>query len=124
MPLAFWCVLIAALMPYLLVAYAKAGARDNNRPRDAAESLQGAQRRAYAAHQNSFETFPFFAAAVITAQLLGAGGTTLNVLAGIYILIRVAYAYFYIADIATTRSLVWGAGLFVNIAIFVLPVFK
>ena len=30
MPLAYWCVLVAALMPIALVAYAKAGSRDNH----------------------------------------------------------------------------------------------
>ena len=40
MPLAYWCVLIAALMPIALAAYAKAGSGgDNHNPRDTVASL-------------------------------------------------------------------------------------
>lgn len=124
MPFAYWCVLFAALMPYFLVAYAKSRSRNNYNPRDSAEKLEGARRRAYAAHQNAFETFPFFAAAVIASVQLGGPIGTINWLAGLYVLIRVVYAGCYLANIATLRSLVWAAGLFVNIAIFVLPAFR
>ena len=71
MPLAYWCVLIAALMPIALAAYAKAGSRDNHHPRDAVASMPDAKRRAYAAHENAYENFPFFAVAVITATTFG-----------------------------------------------------
>lgn len=124
MPFAYWCVLVAALMPYVLVAYAKSSSRNNYNPRDAAEKLDGMKRRAYAAHQNSFEVFPFFAAAVIASAQLGGSISTINTLAGVYVAIRIVYAACYIANIATLRSLVWLAGLLVNIAIFVLPAMK
>ena len=66
MPLAYWCVLVAAILPLVIVAFAKAGGdRDNHHPRDSAERLPPARRRAYAAHLNAYENFPFFAAAVI-----------------------------------------------------------
>ncbi len=124
MPFAYWCVLIAALMPYALVAYAKSSSRNNYNPRDSAEKLEGAKRRAYAAHQNGFEVFPFFAAAVIASAQLGGSISTINTLAGLFILCRIVYAGCYIANIATLRSLVWFAGLLLTIAIFVLPAFK
>ena len=41
--------------------------------RDAVASMPDAKRRAYAAHENAYENFPFFAVAVITATTLGAG---------------------------------------------------
>lgn len=121
MPIAYWCILIAALMPLGLVAYAKAGERDNNAPRDAAERLSGAKRRAYAAHQNAYENFPFFAVAVIAALAYDAQGTALNVLACAFIALRVLYAWLYINDIATARSMAYLGGLLCTIAIFVLP---
>jgi uncharacterized MAPEG superfamily protein len=124
MPIAYWCVLIAALLPLPLVAYAKSSSRDNNSPRDSADKLVGAQRRAYAAHQNAYENFPFFAVAVIAALSFGASATTVGLLAMLYIAFRLAHAALYIADIATARSLAYGGGLFCNIAIFVLPAFK
>lgn len=124
MPLAYWCVLIAALMPIAIVVYAKAGSRDNHHPRDSVASMPEAKRRAYAAHQNAYENFPFFAVAVITATTLGASISTVNVLAAVYIVLRVLHAVLYVRDVASARSLVYGAGLLVNIAIFVLPAFK
>jgi uncharacterized MAPEG superfamily protein len=124
MPLAYWCVLIAALMPLALAAYAKAGSRDNHHPRDAVASMPDAKRRAYAAHENGFENFPFFAVAVITATTLGASISTVNILAALYIVVRGVHAVLYINDAASARSLAYSVGLLLNIAIFVLPAFK
>ena len=124
MPIAYWCVLIAALLPIALVAYAKSSSRDNNTPRDSAEKLTGAQRRAYAAHQNAYENFPFFGIAVISALSFGASATTTGLLAMLYIAFRIAHAGLYIGDVATARSLAYLGGLLCNIAIFVLPAFK
>ena len=71
MPLAYWCVLIAALLPYVLAKYAKAGSGDDNHhPREIFAALAPHKRRAYAAHQNALETFPFFAVAVIVLLCL------------------------------------------------------
>jgi uncharacterized MAPEG superfamily protein len=119
MPLAYWCVLIAALLPIALVSFAKAGTgSDNRHPREELE------RRAYAAHQNAYENFPFFAFAVISAATQGAPIGTLNVLAVLYIAARVAHGVLYINDSARLRSMAYGVGLLINIAIFVLPAFK
>jgi uncharacterized MAPEG superfamily protein len=124
MPLAYWCVLIAALLPIAIVAYAKSGARDNSHPRDAVASLPDSKRRAYAAHQNAYENFPFFAAAVITATTLGGSISTVNILAALYVVLRCLHAVLYVNDAASARSLCFAAALLVNIAIFVLPAFK
>ena len=124
MPLAYWCILVAAILPLAIVVYAKAGGNgDNHHPRDSAERLPPASRRAYAAHLNAYENFPFFAAAVIIAKTQGALLGTLNVLAAIYIVLRITHAALYIGDYATARSVVFALAWFVNIAIFVLPVF-
>lgn len=124
MPIAYWCVLIAALLPLPLVAYAKSQSRDNDAPRDSAEKLVGAKRRAYAAHQNAYENFPFFAVAVVAALSFGATTGTVNALALLYIASRLAHAWLYISDRSTPRSLAYAVGLFTNIAIFALPAFK
>lgn len=124
MPIAYWCILIAALLPIAFVSYAKSGSRDNNNPRDDIASLPGPQRRAYAAHQNAYENFPFFAAAVLVSTIMGAPISTVSLLAMIYIVLRVVHGLLYIADKASLRSLAYLAALVVNIAIFVLPVFK
>jgi uncharacterized MAPEG superfamily protein len=125
MPLAYWCILIAALLPIGLVSFAKAGTgSDNRHPREELESLPAAKRRAYAAHQNAYENFPFFAVAVVASATQGAPVGTLNALAVLYIVARVAHGALYINDSARLRSMAYGAGLLINIAIFVLPVFK
>lgn len=124
MPLAYWCVLIAALLPLALVAYAKSGSRDNHNPREAVAAMPDMKRRAYAAHQNAYENFPFFAVAVITATTLGAAISTVNILAALYIVLRGMHGVLYITDAASARSLCYGAALIVNIAIFVLPAFR
>jgi len=124
MPLAYWCVLIAALWPLAIVSYAKAGGGDNHHPRDDAARLSGARRRAYAAHFNAYESFPFFAVAVVVAVTQGANPAMIDMLAVIYLLLRILHAVLYVADLAALRSVVFLFALLVNIAIFVLPVFR
>ena len=72
---AYWCVLIAALLPYLWVFFAKAGApKYNNRlPRAWLDKQTDNYKvqRANAAHLNAFEAFAPFAAGVVLAQLAG-----------------------------------------------------
>lgn len=124
MPIAYWCVLVAALLPIAIVSYAKAGGGDNHHPRDSLDRLPPARRRAYAAHLNAYENFPFFAAAVIVAVTLGAPLATINLLAVVYVALRIVHAALYIADQATLRSFTFLAGFLVNVAIFVLPAFN
>lgn len=121
MPFAYWSILIAAALPLLIVGYAKSGCRDNNTPRDSADNLTGARRRAYAAHQNAFESLPFYAAAVLGALTFGASAKIVGVLAAVYLVFRIAHALFYIADKATPRSLAYAGGFFTNVGIFALP---
>lgn len=124
MPFAYWSILIAALLPLIIAGYAKSGSRDNNTPRDSAENLTGAKRRAYAAHQNAFESFPFYAAAVLGALSFGASAKTVGVLAAVYLAFRIAHALLYIADKSTPRSLAYAGGFFTNVAIFALPMLQ
>ena len=119
MPIAYWCLLLAAFIPYALIGYAKAGSQvDNRDPR--ATDYQGIQRRAFAAHQNAFEAFPFFAAAVTQGAPLG----VVNALAALYVVARMAYAGCYLADLALPRSVVWAVAMLLNIAIFILPLWN
>ena len=121
MTIAYWCVLIAALLPYVLTGYAKGTARgyDNRAPRDWQSRLEGRSARAHWAHLNSFEAFPFFAAAVIIAHLRGAEQSTIDALAVGFIAARVVYSVLYVAGIATMRSVIWALGFFAAIALFV-----
>jgi uncharacterized MAPEG superfamily protein len=120
MNLALLCVLLAGVMPVLTVGVAKWGPRlDNNNPRDWAQTLDGYRRRAYAAHQNSFEAFPFFAAAVLAAMLTAVPAGQLDVLALVFVAARIGYTVCYIQDWATPRSLLWIVAWGATIAIFI-----
>lgn len=121
MPLAFWCVFVAALLPYVATLITKWGRRDfdNRHPREWESKLEGFRARAHAAQQNSFEVFPFFAAAVFMAYLLNGVTPWLNALALLWVVLRVIYLYCYLSDRATLRSLVWLLNLGIVIAIVV-----
>jgi uncharacterized MAPEG superfamily protein len=119
MTIAYWCVLIAGLLPYAATLSAKLGARfDNNNPREWLSRQTGWRSRANAAQQNAFEAFPLFAAAVLVAHQLGAPQARVDLLAEIFIGARVAYLVAYLADQAILRSLVWLAGIVSAVMIF------
>ncbi len=124
MTTAFWCVLVAALLPYLATMIAKVGgARFNNRdPRVWLERQQGFRKRAHNAQLNGFEAFPFFAAAVIVAHLAHAPQNRVDIVAVIFILARLAYLVCYLADWHWLRSLVWMIGWLACLTIFLLGV--
>lgn len=125
MTMAYWCVLIGAFMPLLWTATAKFGGSkkmafgQNAAPREFLETVQGVQKRAHWAQQNSFEAFPAFAAAVIISHLAGNAQSTIDMLAMAWVGIRLAYGVCYLADWATLRSVVWGAGVACVVALFV-----
>ena len=121
--LAYGCVLVAALLPMFCALLAKAGAmpRGGNRdPRAWLAAQSGWRARANAAQANGFEGLPFFIGAVIIAHQLGAPQARLDQLACAFINLRLAYIALYVGDKAMARSLVWGLGLAVNIAILLL----
>jgi len=123
---AYWCVLIAALLPLACAWLAKSGGFgkprkqggfDNSDPRGWLARQTDWQARANAAQANSFEALPFFIGAVIIAHLLGAPQTLLDILALVFITLRVIYIAMYVAGLPTIRSTIWGLALLVNIAI-------
>lgn len=121
MAIAYWCILIAALLPYPLATLAKAkSGYDNRAPREQLEQAQGYRKRAHWAQLNAFEAFPPFAAAVVVAQIQHAPQATVDALALSFIAMRVLHAGFYILDKPTLRSLVWALGFACVIALFVL----
>lgn len=124
MSIAFWCVLVAILLPYVCTSVAKFtggkfGGRQNHDPRAFLDKLEGLPRRAHAAQLNSFEILPAFAAAVIIAEVVGnAKGGTIDALAVLFITTRLLYILFYLADWPPLRSLVWFIGLALIVTLF------
>ena len=123
---AYGMVLVASLLPIVSAGIAKklgareSGGFDNRDPRAWLERQRGASARANAAQQNGFEVLPFFIGAVIIAHQLGAPQMMLDLLAFLFVMLRVCYITMYVGDMPTARSLVWGAGLLVNIAILLI----
>ncbi|MET0328920.1 MAG: MAPEG family protein [Luteimonas sp.] len=111
---AYWCVLIAALLPYLWVALAKASAPryDNRDPRGwVARQAHPRLTRAYNAHLNALEAFAPFAAGVILAQLAGVPVERIAGLSIAFVALRVLHGIAYVCDRALLRSLAWFCAL-------------
>ena len=124
--IAYWCVLVAAFLPYACAWMAKSkgfgkprsqGGYDNNAPREWLARQEGWKARANAAQANTFEALPFFFAAVIIAHQLGAPQTQVDILALLFITLRIIYVAMYVAGLPKTRSAIWGAAFLVNVAI-------
>ena len=115
-----WCILMAGLLPYLATGIAKWGfhSYDNHHPRAWLANQTGFRARANAAQSNSFESFPFFAAAVLVATMQGANPLYMTIFSSLYILARVAYIVAYVADWANLRSVCWLFGVISIIALF------
>ena len=95
----------------------KQGGFDNRDPRGWLARQTDWQARANAAQANSFEALPFFIGAVIIAHQLAAPQTLLDILALVFITLRVIYIAMYVAGLPTVRSATWALALLVNIAI-------
>jgi uncharacterized MAPEG superfamily protein len=123
MTIAYCCLLIAGILPYIAVGFAKGGGGyDNARPRESMAKYEGRQARAVAAHSNSFEAFPLFAAAILMAAQTGTDPQTINALAIGFIVARIIYIFAYITDRPLLRSIVWSIGLVLVLAIGILAI--
>ena len=125
MIVAFWCVLVAACVPLGCAYVAKWGGSrsgerfDNAEPRVWLARQTGLRGRANAAQANSFEAFPFFAAAVVIAVLQHVPVATIDRYAAVFLFARFAYVALYLADRPSLRSLAWVVGFGACVALFV-----
>lgn len=127
MSIAYWCILIAAALPYVWVSIAKgSGKRYNNHdPRGwLAKQDDPRSQRANAAQLNAFEAFPAFAASVLMAQFAQVDGQRIIWLAMAFVVFRILHGIFYIADKHALRSLVWFGGLASVIALMLSAAMK
>ncbi|PVB61346.1 MAPEG family protein [Labrenzia sp. 011] len=119
MPIALWCVLIAAILPALSAFPAKLNKDyDNANPRDPDFWREGFRARAQGAQANGFEAFPFFAVAVFVAMSQGADPAWTDRLAILFIALRLIYIASYWAGRANPRSLAWAASFLTIVALF------
>jgi len=123
MAIAYWCILVAALLPYVWVFVAKqSGERYNNHePRSWQDKQTNPRsRRASAAQLNGFEAFPAFVAGVLMAQLAGVPPQTISMIAVAFVVARVLHGALYVANAAALRSLAWLVGMICVISLIVL----
>ena len=127
--IAYWCVLVAAILPTVCAGIAKygmfgkslkQGGYDNHNPRAWLARQTDWRARSNAAQANTFEALPFFFVAVVIAHQLQARQAVLDILAFMFIVLRMAYIMMYVADMAKTRTCIWAAALTVNISILFL----
>ena len=125
--IAHWCILVAALLPFACAWIAKApgfgkprkqGGFDNADPRGWLARQTDWQARANAAQANSFEALPFFIGAVIVAHQLDASRGVVDILAIVFVTLRIMYIAMYVGGLPTVRSAIWALALLVNIGIF------
>jgi uncharacterized MAPEG superfamily protein len=118
MTIAFWCVLAAIILPYVPLGLASRSL-DPKTPRKGIANLEGLPARAYGAHLNAFEAFAPFAAAVIISRQVEGASSTVDVIALIFIVARLAHMGFYLANAQPLRTAAFFVGLVAVIAIFV-----
>jgi len=108
---AYWCVLVAALLPYVWTTVAKASGEryDNRDPRGwVARQTDPRVHRANSAQMNAFEAFPAFAAAVLMAQLAAVNESRIAVLAIAFVVLRFLHGLVYTLGMKhSLRSLAW-----------------
>lgn len=130
MQLSYLCILVACLLPIVAAGIAKwgsftrppsQGGYDNRDPRAWLAQQTGRRARANAAQANSFEALPLFIAAVLAAQQMQVAQPLIDGLAVTFVVLRVGYIGLYVANLATARTLVWLAGLSVNVALLLAP---
>jgi len=128
MIIAFWCVLVAGLLPLACAYLAKFGPRgpdapptgrfDNREPRTWLAQQTGRRARANAAQANSWEAFAFFGFGVVIAILQHVPVDTVNLLALVFIVARIAYIACYLGDAAMVRSVVWAIGFAASVGLY------
>jgi uncharacterized MAPEG superfamily protein len=121
-------IVVAAILiyvPYLLVAFARVQiGYDLSAPRAMFDKLPPYAQRATWAHENSFEGFMVFAAAALMAYVTGVTSPQGGNAAIIFIIARLLYSIFYIANIPLLRSLMFGVASFSSGTLFYLSLMQ
>ena len=110
-----YCIAAAAgliYLPFLAVSYARVRVGlDLAAPRAMFDKLPPYAQRATWAHQNSFEAFMIFTAAALMAYITGLDSSVAIGAAIAFVVARLLYSVFYIANVPLVRSLMWAIGI-------------
>lgn len=122
MDIAIKAMLVACLLPLVFAMLAKATGgfkmSDNANPRQFLSHVTGLSARMNAAQQDSFEGLPIFLAAVIVAMYCFVPQNVINVLACLYVLLRIGYGAAYAFNMLLVRSVLWVLGLLCCVMLF------
>ena len=118
-----WFLIYAPRAFVIIASRQQFGRLDNNHPREQQARLTGWGKRAQAAHENSFEAFAPFAAAVLVAHLGGGDPAWIHLATIVFLASRVIYIACYLANLGTLRSAVWFVGLASTGVLFASPAF-
>lgn len=114
-PILLYSLMAAAALPYVPYLAVTIGrfqvGYDFNAPRALFDKLPDYAKRATWAHQNSFEVFPLFAAAVLMVCVTGRTIPSTEIAAVTFIVSRLLYSAFYLANIPFARSGCWVLGI-------------
>ncbi len=116
--------MIASLLPIVWVVVAKVksgyGIEDNKNPREFLDRSKGVALRAKWAQDNAWESFAPFAAAVIIAHYCQVDATRIDLIASLFIVMRIFHGLSYLADNSKTRSIVWFIAMSCNVTLYIL----
>jgi len=108
--LSLWCLVIVAVLPYVLAGVGgyfrrtNLGTVDNDNPRGQAALLEGAGARAYAAQANAWEALALFLVGLALVHFTG-NADQAGTASVIFVIARILHAVFYIRGVAMLRSL-------------------
>ena len=110
MTLSLWCLVIVAVLPYVLAGVGgyfrrtNLGTVDNDNPRGQAALLEGAGARAYAAQANAWEALALFLVGLALVHFTGTADQA-GTASMVFVIARILHAVFYIRGAATLRAL-------------------
>ena len=124
MPIQFWCLFVAFLLPFFWGGFGafllkkEFGHIEANHPRVQAAKATGIGARATGAQYNAWEALAIFAPSLIVAYMLHPESTLVPKLAMAWVAVRVLHGVMYLAKIAPARTGMFVLGLLCSLGIF------
>jgi len=114
--LALFPIVLSSIGGYFRVK--QFGYLDNQHPRAQQAKMEGPGARAIAAQHNTWEALAFYSMVILVAFASGVDLYSLTVPALIFLGARLLHAIFYLANLATLRTIAFSVGFFDCIYIF------
>ena len=116
---------ILAYAPFLVVGWGRLQVGyDQSAPRAMFDKLPPYAQRATWAHQNSFEALTIYGLAALMAYATGVDSPWAKIAAIAFVVVRLFYSVFYIANIPLGRSLMFAIGSLAGWTLFALSILQ